>query len=139
MKLFFDENIGSTVPDALRHVGAPAQDIARPRKGGVVGLGATDIERVRHVGANGCLGLTEDLKNSPEPRGDSGGAALAGWSHFPSHRPVAALAGAAPPALALGVATDGGRVCFSAVRISMGPSWQSAPHLLSPDTPGLKR
>lgn len=67
MKLFFDENIGSTVPDALRHVGAPAQDIARPRKGGVVGLGATDIEWVRHVGANGYLGLTEDLKILQSP------------------------------------------------------------------------
>lgn len=62
MKLFFDENIGSTVPEALRHINAPARDISRPRRGGAVGPGATDIEWVRYVGSNGYVGLTEDLK-----------------------------------------------------------------------------
>ncbi len=67
MKLFFDENIGSTVPEALRHVNAPADDISRPRKGSPISPGATDIEWVRFVGAHGYLGLTEDVKILQSP------------------------------------------------------------------------
>lgn len=61
MTLFFDENFGSKVPDALRRVGAPCADIERPRRGGSVAPGASDIDWIRWVGQEGYLALTEDL------------------------------------------------------------------------------
>ncbi|MEJ5222030.1 MAG: hypothetical protein WHT63_08500 [Tepidiforma sp.] len=61
MKLFFDENFGSVVPGALDHVRAPAESFERPRRGGPVAPGATDVEWLIWVGQNGYIGLTEDL------------------------------------------------------------------------------
>jgi hypothetical protein len=61
VRLFFDESIGTKVPDALDFIRAPGVDgIARPKRGGDIQQGAADPDWLQWVGQHGYLGLSED-------------------------------------------------------------------------------
>jgi hypothetical protein len=61
VKLFFDENFGSRIPEALQKLSAPCEAIDRPRRGGPIELGTSDIDWLVAVGRDGFLGLSEDV------------------------------------------------------------------------------
>ena len=58
MKLFFDEDMGTSVPKALRQAQAPCEDILFPRPGGPLRPGATDLDWLSYAGEHGYLAIS---------------------------------------------------------------------------------
>jgi len=62
VKLFFDESVGSKVPAALRHIGAPATELVQPSRAGPITYGMADLEWIAIAGAAGYLAISHDLR-----------------------------------------------------------------------------
>lgn len=65
MKLFFDESVGTRVPEALRHIAVPCQGIFRPvwpSQPGTIKYGMTDLEWLQIAGAERYLAVSHDAK-----------------------------------------------------------------------------
>jgi hypothetical protein len=130
VKLFFDENFGSRIPEALQKLGAPCEVIDRPRRGGPIELGTSDIDWIAAVGRDGFLGLSEDvaiLRSSVERAAlvDAG----AGVVFFEDGR-LDQVGGVSPVAPHLGLArTDrsGDPAPLRVRRVQVGPQAADSP------------